>query len=163
MRGHAAQTYINQILVLQKRALRLIYFTSYRSHAIPLFISSNTIPINMLYFKSVSILMHDVFNKQTPCNISSLFTCSNELHNYNTRFSLAGNYYIKYSRCNHLLKSFSRLGAKIWNSIPQELRKVPKFVFKANLQNRLLEVLMEEDDYVGIPFLIKKISKKISK
>ena len=44
--------------------------------------------------------------------------------------------------------------------IPQELRKVPKFVFKANLQNRLLEVLMEEDDYVGLPFLIKKISKK---
>ena len=147
---------------LQKRALRLIYFTSYRSHAIPLFISSNTIPINMLYFKSVSILMHDVFNKQTPCNISSLFTCSNELHNYNTRFSLAGNYYIKYSRCNHLLKSFSRLGAKIWNSIPQELRKVPKFVFKANLQNRLLEVLMEEDDYVGIPFLIKKFQNNYS-
>ena len=40
--GHAAETYINQILVLQKRALRLIYFTSYRSHAIPLFVSSNT-------------------------------------------------------------------------------------------------------------------------
>ena len=155
--GHAAQTYIDQILVLHKRALRLIYFTSYRSHAIPLFISSNTIPINMLYFKSVSILMHDVFNKKTPCNISNLFNYSNELHNYNTRFSLAGNYYIKYSRCNHLLKSFSRLGAKIWNSIPQELRKVPKFVFKANLQNGLLVVLMEEDDYVGIPFLIKKL------
>ena len=85
---------------------------------IPLFISSNTIPINMLYFKSVSILMHDVFNKQTLCNVSDRFNCSNELHNYNTRFSLAGNFYIKYSRCNHLLKSFSRLGAKIWNSIP---------------------------------------------
>ena len=28
-------------------------------------------------------------------------------------------------------------------------------VFKTNLHNRLLEVLMEEDDYVGIPFLIK--------
>ena len=161
--GHAAQTYINQILVLQKRALRLIYFTSYRSHAIRLFISSNTIPINMLYFKSVSILMHDVFNKKTPCNISNLFNSSNELHNYNTRFSLADNYYIKYSRCNHLLKSFSRLGAKIWNSIPQELRKVPKFVFKANLQNRLLVVLMAEDDYVGIPFLIKKFQNNYSK
>ena len=32
-------------------------------------------------------------------------------------------------------------------------------ILQANLQNRLLEVLMEEDDYVGIPFLIKKISK----
>ena len=144
---------------------KTVHFALYTLHLIGrtpflfLFPLINTIPINMLYFKSVSILMHDLFNKQTPCNISSLFTCLNELHNYNTRFSLAGNYYIKYSRCNHLLKSFSRLGAKIWNSIPQELRKVPKFVFKANLQNRLLEVLMEEEDYVGIPFLIKKISK----
>ena len=116
----------------------------------------------MLYFKSVSILMHDVFNRQTPCNISNLFNCSDELHNYNTRFSVAGNYYIKYSRSNHLLKSFSRLGDKIWNSIPQELRKVPKFVFKTNLQNRLLEILMEEDDYVGIPFLIKKFQNNYS-
>ena len=121
--GHAAQTYINQILVLQKRALRLIYFTSYRSHAIPLFISSNTIPINLLYFKSVSILRHDVFNKQTPCNISSLFTCSNELHNYNTRFSFEGNYYIKYSRCNHLLKSFQDKGPKYGIASPMNYVK----------------------------------------
>ena len=77
--GHAAQTYIDQILVLQKRALRLIYFTCYRSHAIPLCVSSNTITINMLYFKSVSILLHDVFNKQTPCNVSNLCNCSNGL------------------------------------------------------------------------------------
>ena len=108
--------------------------------------------------------MHDVFNKQTPCNICYLFNCSNEMHNYNTRFfSLEGNDYIKYSRCNDLFKSFSRLGPKIWNSIPQELRKVPKFAFKANLQNRLLVVLMDEDDYVGIPFLIKKFQNNYSK
>ena len=161
--GHAAQTYINQILVLQKRALRLIYFASYRSHAIPLFVSSNTIPVNMLYFKSISILMHDVFNKLTPCNISNLFNCSNDMHNYNTRFSLAGNYHIKYARCNQQLKSFSRQGAKIWNSIPQELRKLPKCVFKKNIQNRLLQALMEEDDYVGTSFLIDKFQNKYSK
>ena len=101
--GHAAQTYINQILVLQKRGPRVIYFTSYRLHSIPLFVSSNTISINML----------------------------------------------------------SRLGAKMWNNIPQKLRKLPNFAFKANLQNRLLDVLIEEDDYVGIPFLIKKVKKII--
>ena len=68
-----------------------------------------------------------------------------------------------YSRRKHLLKSFSRLGTKIWNSIPQELHKLPKFVFKTNQQNRLLEVLMEEDDYVDIPFLIKKFQNNYSK
>ena len=31
-----AQTYINQVLALQKRAVRHIYFAPYRSHAIPL-------------------------------------------------------------------------------------------------------------------------------
>ena len=61
------------------------------------------------------------------------------------------------------INMLSRLGAKISSNIPQELRKLPKFVFKANLQNQLLEVLMAEDDYVGIPFLIKKIKKIYSK
>ena len=61
--GQAAQTYLNQTFVLQKRALRLIYFAPYRSHAIPLFVSSSSIPINTLYFQSISTLMHDVFNK----------------------------------------------------------------------------------------------------
>ena len=47
--GQAAQTYINQVLALQKRALCLIYFAPYRSHAVPLFVSSNTVSVNMLY------------------------------------------------------------------------------------------------------------------
>lgn len=36
---------------------------------------------------------------------------------------------------------FQDLGAKIWNSIPQELRKLPKYVFKKNIQNQLLQAL----------------------
>ena len=100
--------------------------------------------------------MHDVFNKLTPCSISSLFNCSNEIHNYNTILSSAGNYHIKHTRCNKKYKSPSRHGAKIWNSIPQELRKLSRYAFKKNIQNQLLQVLKEEDNYVGIPTLINK-------
>ena len=53
--GQAPQIYLNQILVLQKRALRLIYFAPYRSSAVPLFVSSGCLPIGLLYFKAVSI------------------------------------------------------------------------------------------------------------
>ena len=151
-----AQTYINQVLALQKRAVRHIYFAPYRPHAIPLFVSSNTIPVTMLYFKSIIHIMHDVFNKLTPCSTSSLFNRSNEIHNYNTIFSSAGNYHIKHSRCNKKYKSRSRQGTKISNSIPQELRKLSKYVFKKNIENQLLQVLKEEDNYVGIPTLINK-------
>ena len=54
VRDEAPQTYLNQILVLQKRALRLIYFAPYRSSAIlPLF----PLVIDLLHFKAESILI----------------------------------------------------------------------------------------------------------
>ena len=46
--------------MLQKRALRLMFFASNRFHAIPLFISANVLPLNMLYFETICSLMHDI-------------------------------------------------------------------------------------------------------
>ena len=51
--GQAAHKYMNKILILQKRALRLIYFATSREHAVPLFIASNVLSVNMLYYKTV--------------------------------------------------------------------------------------------------------------
>ena len=56
--GQAAKIHRDKILILQKRALRLMYFGDYRSHAIPFsFFSffSRFLPLDMLYFKSVAI------------------------------------------------------------------------------------------------------------
>ena len=122
--GQAPQIYLNQILVLQKRALRLIYFAPYRSSAVSLFVSSGCLPIGLLYFKAVSILMHDVLNNLSPRNISNLFSSVNVIHTYSTRFSSAGNLYTKYSRLTHQIKSFSSRGLILCNSIPPDLRKL---------------------------------------
>ena len=43
----------------------------------PLFVQSNIIPVNMLYFKTVSSIMHDVSNNLTSPKISTLFAYSN--------------------------------------------------------------------------------------
>ena len=51
--GQAAQSNLDKLLILQQRALRLIQFAPYRSHAIPLFSRYNVLPIDMLYFKFV--------------------------------------------------------------------------------------------------------------
>ena len=72
--GQAAKTYKNKILILQKRALRLMFFGDYNSHGAPYFVSSSFLPLDLLYFKSVAILMHDIFLKTAfPINISYLF------------------------------------------------------------------------------------------
>ena len=113
--GQAANSSLNKILILQKRALRLMYFSDRRAHAIPLFVRSAVLLLNMLYFKYSFTLMHDISNNRATSKISELFVRSNMIHPHYTRFSAAGNFYIQRSRHNKLLLSFSRSGLRIWN------------------------------------------------
>ena len=53
--------------------------------------------------------------------------------------------------------SFSRIGAKMWNSIPDSDRALPKYKFKNTLQSRLLDILIQEDTYVGVRTYFVKI------
>ena len=58
----ACKSYLNKILILQKRALRLLYFADWHDHAIPLFLKANVLPIAFLYYESVSTLIHHINN-----------------------------------------------------------------------------------------------------
>ena len=98
--GRAGKTHRNIIPRLQKRALRLMFFCDYKTHAIPLFICSSLLPLDLLYFKSVAILMHDVSNNISPPQISNLFHYQHNIHSYITRSSTRGNFFLKYSRIN---------------------------------------------------------------
>ena len=48
--------------------------------------------------------------------------------------------------------SFSRIGAKIWNGIPDNDRALPKYKIKNTPQSRLLDILIQGDTY-NINFL----------
>jgi len=76
----------------------ILFFAGNRSHAIPLFVSANVLPRNILYFETVCSLMHDISTNSASQNICDLFTCSSDVHTYNTRFSDAGNLYVNKSR-----------------------------------------------------------------
>ena len=73
-------------------------FIKPRTHAVPSFISSKILPINMLYFEIMSTLMYDISNNSALQNISRLFRKSNFIHPCKTRSSSSGNFYIQYSR-----------------------------------------------------------------
>ena len=148
--GQAAQVYRRKVFILQKRALRLMFFAGNRSHAIPLFVSTNVLPLNMLYLETVCSLMHDISTNSAPQNICDLFTCSSDLHTYNTRFSDAINLYINKSRLRIQLNLFSIFGAKLWNCLKSDLRKLRKQPFKNKIHQFLLAVLGNEDDYVNV-------------
>ena len=120
----------------QKRALHLIFFVNKREHAIPLFISANILPVDMLYYKSMSILMHDINCKTAPSKLLDLFTCADSVHSYKTRSASAGRFYIQHSR---LLQTSSTS-------------------FKKCIQQTLLQLLEHRENYVDVHTLIQRIT-----
>ena len=51
--GNTSKNYLNKIVVLQKRVLRLIYFVDRKEHAIPLFENAKILPFTFLYYEAV--------------------------------------------------------------------------------------------------------------
>ena len=77
--GQAAQSNLNTIFILQKRALRLTNFAPFKSHAVPLFDFYNVLPLSFLYIKSICIIMHDVLITKHPV-ISPVYLLSPLTH-----------------------------------------------------------------------------------
>ena len=124
--GQASKTYLNKILILQKRALRLLFFADVRDHAIPLFLEANVLPITFLYHESVSSLMYDINSNNAPVNMLHLFKETSSIHSYNTRSSASGNLYVQNSGLEMQKRSFSRFGVRLWNELPCHIRVLPK-------------------------------------
>ena len=84
-------------------------------------------------------------NDLVPSNLKDLFVLTVKIHSYNTRASVSKNFYIQESNIELRKKSFSRIGAKLWNEIPTKLRAHPKAIFKKKIQTILLKILENED------------------
>ena len=126
--GQAAKTHLQKLLVLQKHVLCLMCFFN-PEHMLCLLITSNILPINMLYVETVSSLMYDISRLYVPSNISNLFTKVNKIHTHKIRNSSSGDFYIKSASLNLNQRSFARFGVKLWNSFWDKFRQLPKSAF----------------------------------
>ena len=155
--GQACKSYLDKLLKLQKRALRFIFFSDHSEHAIPLFLDAQVLPIKFLYYESIANLMFDVRNTTAPSNIQDLFQDISNVHSYNTRSSTSNNFYTKPSRLSVQANSFSRIGVKVWNEIPQALRDLSKNAFKSKLKQILFNILGSQDSYIDLSQIIKNV------
>lgn len=157
--GQACKSYTDKVLLLQKRALRLIFFADYKQHALPLFIQSGQLPLDCLYYFSVASLMHDVANDRAPLNIMNLFRRISTIHQHNTRSASSKQFYLETHRLEIQRNSFSVVGAKIWNRIPISCSELHKHAFKVKLQSLLFDILKDSNDYIDISQINEKIKQ----
>ena len=158
--GQAANIYLDKVLILQKRALRLMSFADSKAHSAPLFVHSRILPVTMPNYHSVSCMMYYINNYRVPSNISVHLTNSEQVYHHFTRFSAAGNLYVKASRTNQLLFSFAIIGVRVWNSNPMKLCIKNRTPFKRELKNRPLKLI--EIEVMNVDLRCTEICKYLS-
>jgi len=109
--------------MLQKRALRFIYFSDHNGHAISLFVDAHILLLRFVCYESIATLMFDVRNKTALSNIQDLFQDISNVHSYNTHSSVSNNFNTKSSSVSIQANSFSRIA---WSAIPQALQNLSK-------------------------------------
>lgn len=113
--------------------------------------------LKFVYYESIASLMFDVWNRTAPSNIQDLFQDISKVHSYNTRSSASNDFYTKPSRLSVQVNSFSRIGVKVWNAIPQALRNLSKNAFKRKLKQILFNILGSQDSYIDSSEIIQKV------
>lgn len=96
----------------------------------------------------LSETMHHVSNPLVPNKIiiQDLFLPTSCVDSYNTRSLIdVHNFPIHKSNLEIQKYTFSRIGAKLWNEMPTNIRNLPKDKFKKRIQALLFEILEPDD------------------
>ena len=117
--------------MLQKKAIRLITFSSFDTHSSRLFKKLSLLKMNDLVELYVAaIFMFKYNNNLLPSVFKNVFNSVSDIHNYRTRSATKNN-----GKFNIRFK-----GAKTWNAIEGSLRKVESLKkFKYNLKLTVLK------------------------
>ena len=125
--GGTYDTHLNRLLLLQKRAVRIICNESFLAHTDPLFFRTGILKIHDIYRLNVALYMFEARH-------SGIFDRN---HHYTTR---SYQDLVPFSnRLNVTGNSLMVNGPCIWNNIPQEIRNVPTLsIFKNRYKKHLL-------------------------
>ena len=83
--GGTYSSYIDPLLKLQKRAIRIVAGVARDYHTLELFQNYNIIPVDKLHKYSLYIFLFKLVNKKLPVGIQSSFIFNNQVHHYFTR------------------------------------------------------------------------------
>ena len=134
--GSAFKTDIAKILVLQKRALRLMTFSDKflavpgpLAASNPIFSHLKILKVTDIFKLQITKFVFKCINQLTPNNFHDWFKMNASVHGYRTRYNYDINKNLFHNRIslysvrtsNYGLKQMRFNGAKIWNSLPQHI------------------------------------------
>ena len=137
-RGNTYITTLKPLIILQKKAVRVITFSDFRKHSSPLFDALSIIKLIDLIFFYVAMFMYDFYTAKFPNAFEDLFKKISNRHAYNTSLASRQSYSLPSVRTNYGKFNLRFIGAKIWNTISDDKKRMPKHSFKEAIKSNLL-------------------------
>ena len=127
----------NNVLLLQKKAVRVCTRSGFRDHADPLFVKLKCLKVDDINFLQTAVFMFRFNTELLPDSFSSMFKANNAVHSYSTR--QASNIHLVNPRSTLAHKSIRHSGPDVWNSLPQHVRNLQtKHSFKNAIKRSLI-------------------------
>ena len=143
--GNTYPTTTQPLLLLQKRALRLITFSGYREHTNPFFIEFEILKFHDLVKYNNALFVFHFHQGNLPEVFDNFLTPVNLQHNYRTRLASRSSFTLPKARTNYGKFSIRFAGAQIWNSIDENIKKTTSISnFKIKMKKFLLNFYQNE-------------------
>ena len=136
--GNTYSTTLQPLYILQKKAVRIMTFSSFNEHSTPLFRLLAIMKLSDLVTFHIALIMHKFHNKLLPSYFDSFFNPVLRIHNYNTRSAANQSYYLPRARTNYGIFNIRFQGPKVWNSLGKDIKSTPFGDFKKQFKNELL-------------------------
>lgn len=139
--GRAASSHLSRLLVLQKRAIRIVHHTTYLAHTAPLFHHSRLLKISDLNIYLSSIFVYKIFHNIAPSSFASHFPISPPVHGHHTRSIASNTSSVPFSRTSLRQKTLAVILPKLYNDffIQNDIIFLPSmYSFKTAFKSHLL-------------------------
>ena len=138
--GLTFPSFLTQLFIIQKKAIRIISFSEPKSHSEPLFKSLNLLKLNDVIELQILSFVYQWSHRLLPPCFSEYFKFTSSVHSYSTRQSSKRNLYLaSVNTTQYGLRSLKFTGPRLWNSLLTSLTTSNSLrIFCKTLKNSML-------------------------
>ena len=140
--GQANEKSLDIIRILQKKCVRIITFSDFRSHSSTLFNSLELLKVDDIIKLNILNFVYDFRHNLLPDDLKNVYTICSDIHCHNNRLVTDSLYVKRVNSVNYGTKTINYQGPKIWNELiinkPSFTKFHTKGSFKYNIKKYFL-------------------------
>jgi len=120
--GTTYKSHTNKLVILQKKALRIISGAKYNDHTNPLFVIQKILKLEDMYEHRVSKYMFALHKGTLPLPLSTMIIMNRNIHTHNTRNR--NNPHVAFRHSTAASRSIRHNGPAVWYNIPEDITNI---------------------------------------